>query len=29
MAGWHICTDEEWDAEDEAFYLVEFVDGPN
>lgn len=28
MAGWYICEEEEWDAEEEAFSLVEFVDGP-
>jgi hypothetical protein len=28
MADWFICADEDWDAEEEAFSLVEFVDGP-
>jgi len=28
MAGWFICTDDEWDIEEDAFLPVEFIDGP-
>ena len=28
MAGWFICTDDEWDIEEDAFLPMEFIDGP-
>jgi hypothetical protein len=29
MAGWFICTEEDWEAEEQAGFLpVEFLDGP-
>jgi hypothetical protein len=28
MAGWYICTDDEWEAEEDEFLPVQFIDGP-
>jgi hypothetical protein len=28
MAGWHICDEDEWEAEEDEFLPMQFIDGP-